>query len=341
VLLALGTFLVAGEVVTRASGMIDRLNGFSRRLFVATDDPRRPYEMRPGADMVVRGFRVKLNEQGLRTPSFSPRPAPGVRRVLALGDSATFGERLPVEEAFPALLERELVARSGERWEVINAGVEGYNTEAELAFLERRGVSLAPEVVVVGFNLNDFDRAPSIGPHGVLTHAPDAGSRRRSLADVSEFWFLLRALGNSRDRALLVDPSGVPPGSADWFDNLDRYVSALRKAYYRRPDDARWPTLVRALRGFGEIARAHGVRLVIAILPDGDQVGVREPDLVPQARLRAVCADAGLDCLDLYPAFAAAAEGGADLFLDIAHPNAAGQRLIARALADRLLGSRR
>jgi lysophospholipase L1-like esterase len=51
----------------------------------------------------------------------------------------------------------------------------------------------------------------------------------------------------------------------------------------------------------------------------------------------AICAQAGLDCLDLYPVFADAA-GEGELFFDIMHPNAAGDRLIARALADHLLG---
>ncbi len=59
--------------------------------------------------------------------------------------------------------------------------------------------------------------------------------------------------------------------------------------------------------------------------------------LVPQKKVLAICAQAGLDCLDLYPVFADAA-GEGELFFDIMHPNAAGHRLIARALADHLLG---
>src|SRR5207244_3435887 len=78
----------------------------------------------------------------------------------------------------------------------------------------------------------------------------------------------------------------------------------------------RWQVMVDSLCGLGETARAAGLRLVVAILPDGDQVGVPEPDLLPQQKVLAVCADAGLECLDLYPAFAAAAPDG-ELFFDI------------------------
>jgi lysophospholipase L1-like esterase len=62
---------------------------------------------------------------------------------------------------------------------------------------------------------------------------------------------------------------------------------------------------------------------------------VEAPDLTPQRKLVALCARYELECLDLYPVFAARA-GDGPLFLDIMHPNAEGHRLIAEALAARL-----
>jgi len=250
----------------------------------------------------------------------------------------TFGEGLEAEEAFPALLARELAARTGARYEVLNAGVEGYNAEAELAFLRERGLALEPETVVVGFNLNDYDYAPVLGPLGILTRDPAARVSTRSLANVSEFYFLLRWLATTRGRPFGDrGAAGLTPRPGERFSDLDRYVSALRKRYYAHPSDGCWQVMVDALRGLGETARAHRLRLVIAILPDGDQVGVPDPDLLPQRKVLAICAEAALDCLDLYPVFAAAAPHG-ELFFDIMHPNAAGHRLIARALAEHLLG---
>jgi hypothetical protein len=93
--------------------------------------------------------------------------------------------------------------------------------------------------------------------------------------------------------------------------------------------------MVDALRGFGRVAREHDLRLVVAIIPDGDQLEAPEPAPLPQQKILAICAEAELDCLDLYPAFVAA--GATGLHLDIMHPNAAGQIVIAKALADRLL----
>jgi len=239
------------------------------------------------------------------------------------------------------VLERELVARTRGRWEVLNAGVQGYNTEAELAFLRTRGLALHPESVVVGFNLNDFDWAPVIGPLGILTSDQSARASRWSLANVSELYVALRWLVLTHGRFLGADPTttaSFTPGPGDRFAAFDRGISAYRKRYYARPTDARWPVLVDSLHGLAEVARANRLRLIVAIIPDGDQFeGGAAPPLVPQTKLLAICADAGLDCVDLWSAFAAA--GGATLYFDIMHPNADGQRVIARVLADRLAGS--
>ena len=338
VVLTAAVTLVAGETVSRVFHVADRLNGYPRRLFTATDDPHLPYVLTPGIDVRMRGMHVQVNEHGLRGPPISTVPAPGVHRILALGDSVTFGEGLPVEDAFPALLERELAARTGARYEVLDAGVEGYNAEAELAFLRTRGLAFGAEAVVVAFNLNDYDYAPVLGPLGILTRDPAARVPNRSLADYSELYFLLRWLAATHGR-VQVDPkvaAGFTARPGERFSDLDRYISALRKRYYAHPSDGRWQVLVDSLRGLGDTARAHRLRLVIAILPDGDQVGVPDPDLLPQQKVLAICAAAGLDCFDLHPMFAAAAEDG-ELFFDTMHPNAAGHRLVARALAERLV----
>jgi lysophospholipase L1-like esterase len=338
VLVAGSIFWVAGEILSRAYNLPDRVNGFPRRLYVATSDPHVPYVLRPGIETTLRGIPTRVNEFGLRGPSISREPPPGVHRVLALGDSATFGAGLPVEQTFPALLERELTERSGGRWEVLNAGVDGYNTEAELGFLRERGLAMHPRTVVVGFNLNDFDYAPVIGPLGILTLDPGARVSVWSPANVSEFYLVLRWLVITRGefrggQASNVASRNPAPGAP--FAPLDRVVSAMRKRYYEHPNDGRWHVMIDSLRGLGEVARANHLRLVIAIIPDGDQFEGPGPPFVPQTKVLAICADAGLDCIDLYPSFAAA--GGHGLHFDTMHPNAAGQAIIARVLADRLL----
>jgi hypothetical protein len=127
---------------------------------------------------------------------------------------------------------------------------------------------------------------------------------------------------------------GASPAAAG-FHPFDVAVSAARKAWWAAPDDARRQVLAGALARLGRVARAHRVRLVVAVLPDGDQIDVPAPDLRPQERVARLCAAERLDCLDLHPAFAAAKDR--PLHFDTMHPDTAGHRVIAKALADHLL----
>ena len=91
--------------------------------------------------------------------------------------------------------------RSGKPHHVLNAGVEGYNTQNQLAWLRTYGLAFEPDAVVVVFNLNDYDYGPVMGPNGVLTTNRSERVSTWSLANLSDFYVLLRwlaKLGSSR-----------------------------------------------------------------------------------------------------------------------------------------------
>ena len=97
------------------------------------------------------------NNRGFRDTRAFPYAKPaGTLRVLSLGDSHTQGYEVRQEATFSAVLERYLRSR-GVRAEVLNAGVSGYSTAEELAFLENEGYRYQPDVVVVAFYANDFE----------------------------------------------------------------------------------------------------------------------------------------------------------------------------------------
>ena len=54
-------FVVAGEILTRALGIIDRLNGIPRRLYLATSIPDLPYRLRPGVTVSIRENVMQAN----------------------------------------------------------------------------------------------------------------------------------------------------------------------------------------------------------------------------------------------------------------------------------------
>jgi acyl-CoA thioesterase I len=81
--------------------------------------------------------------------SASARPL----RIVALGDSLTAGYGLPMEAAFPSVLERALRAR-GHQVEIINAGVSGDTSSGGLARLDW-SVPDGTDGVIVELGAND------------------------------------------------------------------------------------------------------------------------------------------------------------------------------------------
>lgn len=141
-----------------------RAEGFPQLAEIFVPDPELFWRLRP--NMRQRRFTGRIgkhpfdfecstNALGLRHREYSPKP-PSVRRILAVGDSATFG--LGVEDAasWPAQLERQWnEGLPGAPLEVINAGVPGYTAYQGLRFVEREAERWQPDIVVVAFWAND------------------------------------------------------------------------------------------------------------------------------------------------------------------------------------------
>jgi lysophospholipase L1-like esterase len=88
-----------------------------------------------------------------------PKPA-GVFRIVALGDSFTFGLHVNTEDAWPNYLERYLNTQcknSGNvSFEVVNMGVPGYDLLYEVERFRLRGVTYEPDMVLWMLIDNDF-----------------------------------------------------------------------------------------------------------------------------------------------------------------------------------------
>ena len=331
---AAAIFLVSGEILARALGLVDRLNGYTRQLFERGPDPAVPYRLRPGVEVALGAVRVRVNAHGLRGPEVAAAPQPGTERVLVLGDSVVFGQGVGEDETLSARLSRALGARWGRPVEALNAGAQGYDTVAEAAFLAGPGRALRPSGVVVGMSLNDYDRAPAYDATGVLTRA-GTDTAEPGLLDRSEFLLLLRWLRSwSRGELLtqMLERRGGAHASpaADGAAALDRLVAAEHLRFYRNPDPVLWARLRDALAALRDAAAAQGVWLAVAVFPESWQLAAATADATPQQKLLAVCTELQIRCLDLQPAFAAA---GGDLFQDAQHPNAKGLEVAADAIA--------
>lgn len=99
---------------------------------------------------------VETNSLGLRGPEVAvPKPS-DVYRVLALGDSFSFGWGVELDDAWPARMARELRAADGRSVEVVVAGVPGWSPPQQFVFLEQRGFDLQPDLVLWQLCTNDL-----------------------------------------------------------------------------------------------------------------------------------------------------------------------------------------
>jgi lysophospholipase L1-like esterase len=125
------------------------------------EDPDIGYVLTPGysGELVRSEFHTpfQIGQSGLRGRDPTP-PQEDTIRILVLGDSQAWGFGVTDSQTFSVQLEELLSQRFPERdIQVLNAGVPGYGTADQLAFLETRGEELQPDIVVVQFlSVNDL-----------------------------------------------------------------------------------------------------------------------------------------------------------------------------------------
>jgi len=98
-----------------------------------------------------------INNQGFRDKrEFDYQKPAEVVRVLVIGDSFTIGFEVQQEDTYAAVTERYL-KQNGVNAEVINAGMSGNSNAEELIFFEQEGWKYQPDIVVLGYYVNDLD----------------------------------------------------------------------------------------------------------------------------------------------------------------------------------------
>jgi len=112
-------------------------------------------------------YSISTNALGQRDDE-RPRDKPeGVRRVLFVGDSFIFGAGVESDERCTDRLQAEL----GLHVDIVNAAVSGWGTDQEFLYLCNEGLALQPDVVVLGFCVQN-DVLNNMLPHELFGTAP-------------------------------------------------------------------------------------------------------------------------------------------------------------------------
>lgn len=111
-------------------------------------------ELVPGLQTTLSdGRKIRINSKGFIGPEFEDKKAEGVYRIFTLGDSCTFGGDWDV--SYAAFLGKRLNAVA-QKFEVINAGIEGYNSEYALGRLKDDVLKYSPDLVTIYIGWNDL-----------------------------------------------------------------------------------------------------------------------------------------------------------------------------------------
>ena len=151
-LLRFGAFLALTAAVIAGAEMTAR--------FLTVPPPgfdRPPYLLDPGRFRPIR-------ERSLP----GPKP-PGTFRIVVLGDSYTWGAGVPFDLTYARHLEWLLNVASRRRYEVWNLGASGATTADEVRRLPK-AEALQPDLILIGYFLDDPELAPDVPPEILAVH---------------------------------------------------------------------------------------------------------------------------------------------------------------------------
>jgi len=285
------------------------------------------YELVPGTHDIGTGPPIVINSKGFIGPEFETEKPKDVYRIFSIGDSCTFGN---VEFAYPGLLHRRLNAEGkGKKFEVINAGVEGYHSGFALARLKEDVLQYQPDLVTIYVGWNDFMKVNPENPSEVGRYA--------SVARLMEQSYLVKAYRKaifSNIRPLIIRPNVADAPEdlraydsfepADFRENLIETVRILKSRNIKVLIMTR-PTVVREGMSYEEIKRQN------VVFPwYGSAYSVNKLLSLHWAynrTIRSIAREEAIPVLDLDVEFDKHDKNG--LFWDTMHPNEKGQRFIA------------
>jgi lysophospholipase L1-like esterase len=296
-------------------------------------DPLLLWRLKPNLDQVVWDFTVlSTNAQSYRANYPIGAKPGGTFRIVCLGDSVTFGYRVPVVWPdkpteydpewlpYPMLLEKNLRKENpGKAIEAFPMAVPGYTSHQGLAWLRNEIDHLQPDMVIVSYGWNDAS----------LSDVPDREAIRTDWYPVTVRW--------------LIDHSQAFALTTRWLRSRNQPPSGKRPRPVPRVAESEYLANMNAIV---ELAKSRGARVVVIGAPYRDATtNPSEAQLMKDYRtsLRIQMQQKQVPYLEVLELTEAAAPSNDGFFGELIHPNHIGHRLIASELfelmtKDHLLG---
>lgn len=276
-------------------------------------------------------YRTSNDDEGFRITGFTSRETAKLR-ILAVGDSFTYGSGVDDDETYPYRIEQAL-STSGLSSAVWNAGNPGTGTDYALRLLQLKGPRIRPDVVVVGFFANDF---VDNGGHRYFKPRSDGTLEVQNVAETYRFFREKQGLVRSKVYGFFCSHShllslarrylasarlaGV---GGDWIRFLKNppQLALYEKGLANQSGDVSdTPILMREM--LREAKRQQIKRLLWVYLPN--QIDVQNARngrgvYLDERKFFEIAQAEGADAISLTPAFAESGEPIGSLFLKEGH----------------------
>lgn len=312
-------------------------------LYAKSNNPDIIYQLKynfksVSGDIITQGFRGKKK--------YATEKPLGCYRIMAVGDSSTYGYGADkIEETYPFKLENILNSQKNKNnivYEVINAGVPGYNTAQEFYYFKDRLINFKPNLVILGFmnnDLTDLNKNQVVGDLGTLINVGKSGLKIPFKNFLRQHSALYQYLGTNIE---LVKLKYKPENKS------------CIKAFPFSPTQDEWNKFTSLIISFKNICDKNNIKFLVILFPHSYQLSENYPiktskgfefsydrkyvagKVFIQQKVKDICRENGINYLDLYPCLKANVDKMPYSPEDYVHPNGFGYYLVAKEISDYL-----
>ena len=314
----------------------------------------------PGLITYLTEFKreIRFNAMGMRDRDHAKKKQKDTTRILVLGDSFMEALQVAFEDSFPSLLESGLREMLHRNVEVINCAVSGWGQDDQLAYLQKYGRALEPDLILVAMTLhNDVSDNMKEQFHTfaydklILKPVAHRSVSELKILHVKDFFAshshlvqLLRkvkTLGEIRKLATALDEHVMQ------LIGRNEETEELKRG---------WKLTFELFKGIREVGKSMGAETAIILIPLRLQLhheslggfrtsgGMSTDDVAiekPQRAMRTFGREANIDIIDLLPTLRRwTLENKASLHLPEGHWNEMGHRLAAETVIKEIVEKR-